>query len=308
MNVAILVQETETQPVCSQLVMDKLIANAKYSVYHLQTLNKEFECALKIFPKNKESYLSFSRENKIISHLDHENIIKPVSNVRFNTQTYDCYFLPMEFAPHGDFFDFIFSQELDNEKLVRTYFAQLVEAIEYLHSKGIAHLDLKLENMLIGNDYKLKLADFDQSQLLSEKTLLYRGSPSFRAPEMINKTCKNFAAADIYSLGIILFALATGDFPFLEKEGEDGFTLVHYDLFCENNETFWDLRTGHRTDKNIFNETFKEIINGLLTKDPVKRWTIEEIKKSRWYKGEILSDKELRKIMEQKVKGKYHEK
>jgi len=304
MNVAVLVQETETQPLCSPLVMDRLIANAKYSVYHLQSLNKKFECALKIFPKDKESYVAFCRESKIISHLDHENIIKYVSNVRFNTQSFDCYFFSMEFAPYGDFFDLIFSQELSNEKLIRTYFAQLVDAIEYLHSKGIAHLDIKLENLLIGNDYKLKVADFDQSQLLSDKNLIYRGTPSFRAPEVITKSCKDFAAADIYSLGVILFALATGDFPFLENEDEEGFNLAHYDLFCEKNEAFWELRTSHRSDKSIFTEAFKEIINKLLTKDPTKRWTIEDIKKSRWYKGEMLNNEELKKIMEKKLKEK----
>jgi serine/threonine protein kinase len=204
----------------------------------------------------------------------------------------------MEFAPYGDFFDLIFSQELKNEKLIRTYFQELVEGVGYLHSKGIAHLDIKLENLLLGQDYVLKITDFDQSQALNETDLLYKGSPSFRAPEVINGTCKDFSAADMYSIGIILFIFSTGEFPFLEKEDEYGCTLAHYDLFCENNQEFWELRTGKRADKNIFSDVLKELIAGLLKKDPKERLTIEDVKASRWYKGETLNKEELKLVME----------
>lgn len=303
MNVAVLVTETETQPICRPLVMDRPIGNGKYSIYHLQTMKKDFECALKIFPKTKEAYVAYYRESKVLASLAHENIISFIPNIRFNTQAFDCYFLAMEYAPFGDFFDLIFSQELHNEKLVRTYFHQLVSAVEYLHSKGIAHLDIKLENLLLGEDYLLKLADFDQSQLLDEKNLLSRGSPSFRALEVIKGECKDFAAADVYSMGIILYALATGDFPFLEKEDdESGFSLAHYDLFCGNSEAFWELRVGQRADKNMFDDSFKELMAGLVAKDPVKRWNIKEVKASRWYKGDTLSSEELKEIMKDILK------
>lgn len=301
MNIAMLIQGTQSQPVGVPLVMDRSLAQAKYSIFHMQTLNRDFECALKIFPKDKPSYIAFCREKEIVSNLDHEHIIKYVSNIKYNTKAYDCFFLAMEYAPHGDFFDFIFSQELNDEKLIRTYFKQLVEGIEYLHSKGIAHLDIKLENLLLDKNYTLKIADFDQSQLFEEKKLLFRGSPSFRAPEVLDGTCSSFCAADLYSIGVILYIFATGDFPFIEKEEGSGYNLLHYDLFLSNNEAFWELRVGQRKDKGIFSETFKEIICGLLTNDPVKRWTIKDIKASRWYKGETVSNEELKCVMTKRM-------
>jgi len=227
----------------------------------------------------------------------HENIISYVPNMRFNTQAFDCHFLPIEYAPFGDFFDLIFSQELHNEKLIRTYFRQLVLGVEHLHSNGIAHLDLKLENLLIGNDYLLKIADFDQSQILMEENLLYRGSPSSRAPEVIENKCKDFLAADVYSMGVILYAFSTGDFPFLEKEGENGLTLAHYDLFCNENDAFWELRVGGRSDKSFFNDDFKELISGMLAKDPSKRWGVQDIKKSKWFNGDYMDKEELKEAM-----------
>jgi serine/threonine protein kinase len=303
MNIAVLVNDTHPQCTFSPLLMDRTISNAKYSIFHLQTLNKDFECAVKVFPKDKTSQFAFYREKKILSIINHENIIKYVPNIKYNTQTYDCNFLAMEFAPYGDFFDLIFSQELNNEKLIKTYFQELVEGIGYLHSKGIAHLDIKLENLLLGKDYTLKIIDFDQSQALNETNLLYKGSPSFRAPEVINGTCKDFCAADMYSIGIILFIFATGEFPFLEKEDENGCTLAHYDLFCQNNKDFWELRIGQKSDKSIFTEALKELISGLLKKDPKERWTMKDVKASRWYKGEALGKEELKLVMEKVLNG-----
>jgi serine/threonine protein kinase len=298
MNIAVLIKETHPQCTYLPLVMDRPISNAKYSIFHLQTFHKDFECALKIFPKDKISQFSFYREKKILSMINQDNIVKYIPNIKFNNQAYDCNFLPMEYAPYGDFFDLIFSQELSNENLIRTYFQQLVEGIGHLHSKGIAHLDVKLENLLLGQDYVLKITDFDQSQALNETSLLYKGSPSFRAPEVINGTCKDFCAADMYSIGIVLFIFATGEFPFLEKEDQYGCTLAHYDLFCENNEKFWELRIGKRADKSLFSEALKELITGLLKKDPKERYTINDVEASRWYKGETLNKEELKLVMD----------
>ena len=298
MNVAVLVRESQVQVPYVPLIMDRSIADAKFSLHHMQTANQDFECAIKIFPKDKASYSAFCREKQIISSLNHENIVNYISNIRFNYQEYDCFFLAMEYAPHGDFFDLISSQELSSEKLIRTYFKQLIDAIEHIHLKEIAHLDLKIENLLIGQDYQLKVADFDQSQPLNDKKLLFKGSPSCRAPEVISGTCSKLSSADMYSIGVILFIFATGDFPFLEKEEKTGIILTHYDLFCNSNDAFWELRIGKRQDKSKFNACFKEIINGLLTKDPSTRWTIEDVKASRWYKGEVFDKKEAKVMME----------
>lgn len=308
MNFAVLAVETPSSESYVPLIMDRTLANAKYSIFHLQTSKKDFECAVKIFPTNKAAQLAFARERKILSILDHENIIKSLTNIKFNVQAYNCCPIAMEYAPYGDFFDLIFSQELNNEKLIRTYFRQLVEAIDYMHSKGLAHLDIKLENLLIGKDYQLKVADFDQTQALKEKALLYRGSPSTRAPEVIDNTCEDFSSADMYSIGVVLYTLATGDFPFLEKENENGSSyLAHYDMFCDNNKAFWELRTGQKPDKSMFNEGFKEIIYGLLMKNSAKRWTVKDIKASKWYKGDVLSKEELKTLMSKVLNSKSQE-
>ena len=124
----------------------------------------------------------------------------------------------MEFAPYGDFFKFVraFRDSL-TDKLIRTYFRSLIDGLEYLHKQGVCHLDLKLENLLIGKDYQLKIADFDMSYMVGDDKVITKGTKYYRAPELRSGKCRNGVAADVYSAGIILFALKTGGvIPYFE--------------------------------------------------------------------------------------------
>ena len=76
------------------------------------------------------------------------------------------------------------------KKLARTYFRQLIDGLEYLHSQGVRHLDLKLENLLIGDDYQLKIIDFDLSYMSGDTQILTRGSKFYRAPELRASQCR----------------------------------------------------------------------------------------------------------------------
>jgi len=123
----------------------------------------------------------------------------------------------MEYAQQGSLTDVMVKMNDHlSEATVRTIFLILVDALDYLHRMGIAHLDLKLENILVDEDDNIKIADFDMSQSLTEKKLFAKGTPSWRAPEIKNGQAKDkegnvididYCAADIYSLGLILFGL-----------------------------------------------------------------------------------------------------
>jgi len=111
-----------------------------------------------------------------------------------------------------------------NEKLTRTFFHQLISGLEYLHKNGCAHLDLKLENLLLGNDLELKIADFDSSYQKEDFIIISRGTRNNRPKEIRKGSCKLPQAADIYSAGLVLFQFMFGNLPYLEDsliEGED---------------------------------------------------------------------------------------
>mmetsp|Transcript_34370 Transcript_34370/g.31089 ORF Transcript_34370/g.31089 Transcript_34370/m.31089 type:complete len:96 (-) Transcript_34370:639-926(-) len=82
-----------------------------------------------------------------------------------------------------------------------------------MHSKGVAHLDLKAENLLLDQKFKLKLTDFDLSQRISDGYVTSKGTIFYRPPEVIAEEATDLIKVDIYSLGIIHFVLKSGGIP-----------------------------------------------------------------------------------------------
>jgi serine/threonine protein kinase len=124
----------------------------------------------------------------------------------------------MELA-FGDFTNLVnyFKKDL-TEIIARSFFHQLVEGVEYLHKLKIAHLDIKLDNLLLGHDFKLKLTDFDNSHFEGDTEIRARGSKNYRAPELNDRYCEDCMAADIYSMGVVLFGLVTKVLPYSERQ------------------------------------------------------------------------------------------
>ena len=107
------------------------------------------------------------------------------------------------------------NRKLD-ERDVKRFYKELVEGINYCHEKNIVHRDIKMENILIDDNKNVKIIDFGFS-IISEpdkKLNIFCGTPSYMAPEIVSKINYKGTPADIWALGILLFALLTGTFPF----------------------------------------------------------------------------------------------
>mmetsp|Transcript_40444 Transcript_40444/g.35897 ORF Transcript_40444/g.35897 Transcript_40444/m.35897 type:complete len:145 (+) Transcript_40444:423-857(+) len=144
----------------------------------------------------------------------------------------------MEKAVYGDLNDLLDKKKLNDEDLIRTLFLDILNGLEYLHEQGIAHMDIKPENIVLGGDFNLKLIDFDLSFEEGDTALLGNGTKHYRAPEVKNKTCENPDLGDIYSAGVILFCMKSGGYrPFLEDEKIAGIDFE--DLLENNNKFFW---------------------------------------------------------------------
>jgi len=176
------------------------------------------------------------------------------------------------------------------DMVCRTYFQQLVNGVDYLHKNGVAHLDLKLDNLLLGSNKGLKIIDFDLSQRIDDETRSVargKGTTNYRAPEIRTRKCVNFKAADIYSMGVILFAMATGLPPYTESDkGEcDGW----YHLLMKQPENYWAKISKYVT----VSEEFKELFAGMICEQPNKRFDINQIRNTKWFNGPTLSEEEL---------------
>jgi serine/threonine protein kinase len=201
----------------------------------------------------------------------------------------------MEHSKYGDIFDMIMQNKGMPEVLARTLFHQIVEGIDYLHNNGVAHMDLKLENILLGEDLNIKIIDFDMAKPLNEGSLLNgSGTLMYRAPEIKKGFCSNQIAADVYSLGVILFIMLSGTFPYAEIEKEFGIYEYNklYSLLRTNNTLFWQTWGRLKGNKDFYSQTFIDFFNWLVKEDPSERPTIQDIRNHAWFLGEVLEGKE----------------
>jgi len=274
------------------LIIKKKIAEGKFNIYHAFSTSRNSDFALKVFPKNSSGTAHYKREQSM-ARLNHPNIIKYVPITSCQTKFHA---LLSELATYGSFLDLVTNDILDTEILARTYFHQLIEGMEYLHSQGVAHLDLKLENLMLGADFQLKIIDFDQAQPLKDNQMKSGGTSNYRAPEVLTGACRDLAAADVYAAGVILYALIAKEFPLTESSDEK-VPVLNNSTFINNNNEFWEAKAERIGISNYFTEDFIHIINGMLDSDAEKRFKIKDIKSSKWYQDSVLKDRCLRNEM-----------
>ena len=247
--------------------------------------------AIKILNKNRIKEImknKIFRENKIITKFNHLNIISVFEIIEDKSN----YYIIMEYCENGELFDYIISHQKLSEEECSLFFYQLINGVDHIHSKGISHRDLKPENILLTDKNILKIIDFGLSHEFDEENELLNtkcGSPSYASPEIILGKLYNGFKSDIWSCGIILFAMATGYLPF---EGETNKILFKEILECKPEIP------------DYLSEEIKNLILNILRKNPEERLSIEEIKKSEFYlKGKKLFEKKYKNISENKNKN-----
>ena len=146
-------------------------------------------------------------------------------------------------------------------------FRQTVSCVAYLHEKGIAHMDLKLENLCYTSSGIIKIIDFG---LACKKPMGSRGSASYAAPEVLKGYYADIRAADMWSVGVILFSMTYGFFPFQKASKED---WRYNGIVCSTKPTS-KILTYYPNKYAITN--CEDIIDNLLVPDPRKRITAEQ--------------------------------
>lgn len=236
---------------------------------------------LVIFKRNLMDYASSTPldEYKILRKLNHPNIVKPLDYVPNEK------IIILQYIKGKDLIDLITECGNKNEKLdeedIHRYFVQIISALEHCHNNGYVHRDIKLENIMINNNNNAILVDFGfaiEITALKNSTTTNMdacGTIEYVSPEIINSirlktdNYKNDPKpSDIWALGVVLFALFTFKMPFEGKKGHIIFEKVLNDK----------LDLSAFTDENL-----KYLLKGMLHKDPSKRFTTNQIKKSKWY-------------------------
>ncbi|XP_033220169.1 MAP/microtubule affinity-regulating kinase 4-like isoform X3 [Belonocnema kinseyi] len=229
------------------------------------------EVAIKIIDKTQLDPTNLEkvyREVEIMKQLEHPHIVKLYQVM----ETKNMIYMVCEYASRGEIFDYIARYGRMGEPRARSTFAQILSAVEYCHSTGVAHRDLKAENLLLDAQMNVKIADFGFSNRFTpgERLSTWCGSPPYAAPEVFRG--KHYAGPeiDVWSLGVVLYVLVCGALPF------DGSTL----------QSLRDRVLSGRFRIPYFMSTDCEsLIRKMLVLEPSKRYTIPQIKRHRWMAG-----------------------
>ncbi|XP_061101756.1 maternal embryonic leucine zipper kinase [Conger conger] len=153
-------------------------------------------------------------EIEAMKNLSHQHVCRLYHVIETSTKI----FMVLEYCPGGELFDYIIAKARLSEEETRVFFRQIVSALAYVHSQGYAHRDLKPENLLIDEDHNLKLIDFGLCAKpkggLGYELKTCCGSPAYAAPELIQGKAYIGSEADVWSMGVLLYALLCGYLPF----------------------------------------------------------------------------------------------
>ena len=178
----------------------------------------------------------------------------------------------LDYCSGGDLSLHLIDKGKFTEDESRFYCAELILAIEYLHSIDVIYRDLKPENLLIDKTNTLKITDFNVSQIFENENDLLKdsaGTQAFLAPEAWSGFAFRGKAADIWAAGITLYYFAFGKFPFKQKIGQDMKTII---LTKEP-----EFPEDQAVDPRII-----ELIQACLMKDPAQRITMDRILTNAW--------------------------
>ena len=247
-------------------------------VFEAQSINTDEspKVAIKIIKRKK---LEAGMEPRIIGEVEamrrlhhHQNILKIHEVMASKTKIY----LVMEIATGGELFSKIAGGRRLKESTARRYFQQLVSALRFCHQNGVAHRDVKPQNLLLDCNGNLKVSDFGLSALPDRirNGLLHTacGTPAYTAPEVLTRRGYDGSRADAWSCGVILYVLLTGFLPFDDR-----------------NQAVMNKRIRNRDYQFpvYISAIAQKVIYRLLDPNPKTRLTIEKLVEIPWFKKSL---------------------
>ncbi len=205
------------------------------------------------------------REIKILRLFMHPHIIRLYEVL----ETPHDIFVVMEYVKSGELFDYIVEKGRLGENEARHFFQQIVSGVEYCHRNMVVHRDLKPENLLLDSKNNVKIADFGLSNVMRDGHFLKTscGSPNYAAPEVISGKLYSGPEVDVWSCGVIMYALLCGSLPFDDESIPN---------------LFKKIKGGIYTLPSYVSPGARDLISRMLLVDPLKRITMAEIRNHPW--------------------------
>ena len=261
----------------SKYNIGKTLGKGAYAIVKLVTDKvTKIDYAMKIYKKNeikdKVRKSCVNNEINILKKIQHENIIKliEVIDLKDYILIIQELFLGISLGQYHKKYWKTEDLTKKKEKVYKIILTQIFSAFDYLHKNHIAHLDIKMDNILINEKLDIKIIDFGFASFEPKHSLnkFFGGTPNYMSPEIILKRPYISILSDIWSLGVLVFKLFCNEYPF---KG-----LTEKDLYNS-------IKKGKYRIKCFVNYDVKKIINSMLVLEPNKRKDCDMLFKLPWF-------------------------
>jgi len=249
------------------------IGKGSFSVVKLlvDTITQQ-QFACKVVPRNRLGHAKlasrFENEIRIIQQLRHPGIVQLYDLLKDDNNFY----IIMELCTNGELFEYILENERLSELEAKYFMRQILEALGYVHSIGIVHRDIKPENILMGSDGNVKISDFGLSRFVNSGGLADTpcGSPCYAAPECIDGGSYDGRKSDMWSCGVVCYAMITGQLPWTKRN---------------QTQLLDQIRRADFSFPTYIGEPCRRFIHGLLDPNPSTRFDVNRALLQQWITG-----------------------
>jgi len=262
-------------------------------------IHRNKQVALKIMPvmERKESdKLQLAKEIKALREIKHKNVIRLLGfDMKTKFQGQDVTVLVYEVCERGEVFEYIRHTGSFKEKVARTVFMDVCNGVKALHDKGVAHRDMKCDNLMFDRDFRAVIIDLGLCNHFNKFDMkTHLGTAAYMAPEVSHRGMYD-RKCDVFSMGVILFLMVTGFPPWYKVEDKD--------WYCKRwkNGNYKDL--WNQYEKKIraaLNKDLKDLLQNMLVWNPQQRFSVEQVLSSPWMNEGVVTSRELKALLEEK--------
>ncbi|XP_075489802.1 serine/threonine-protein kinase GRIK2-like isoform X2 [Primulina tabacum] len=239
--------------------------------YAIKSFHKSYLLKIRVTP-SETAMSDVLREVLIMKVLSHPNIVNLIEVI--DDPTSDHFYMVLEYVEGKWVFDGSGPACCLGENTARKYLRDVVSGLMYLHAHNIVHGDIKPDNLLITGSGAIKIGDFSVSQIFEDDNDELRrspGTPVFTAPECCIGETYYGKAADTWAVGVTLYCMVLGKYPFLGENLQDTYDKIVNDPLLLPDE---------------MSPLLKSLLEGLLCRDPLQRMTLEDVAQNAWVVGE----------------------
>ena len=253
--------------------------------------NKLFACKIieipffEDFDDQKMRMKIFETEVKTLSLISHINIVQIYDY--FNED--DKFMMILEYCS-GSLSEYLQEKKHVNPNEIRSYAKQIISALNFCHQQNICHLDIKPANILFDDNKVLKVADFGLAQFAKDGNLtdVFSGSGLYKAPEIIGKQPYDPFKADVWSFGVTLYKMVTGEFPIVANSYP---------------QIVAQLKAGITYPENLFFPDILKVVKSCLVLDPKQRPSFDELMKCIELKHSLSKPSIAKPLMHKQIKA-----